>query len=194
MTGGNNLHENVHLERIRDDLETLVMDAETLESLLAAKDPEKKSREIEIKLVSRLRKHMNNPKFVALGERLERLRERHEQGLLHSLDFLKELLTLAKEIVEAEKDVDPVDEQKKARAALTELFAEARNVSTPIVVERIVTDIDEIVRMVRFPGWQDTKAGRREVEKALRKVIYVKYQVKDQDLYDKAYGYIRKYY
>ena len=93
------VHENVHLEMIRDDLETLVMDAETLESLLAAKDPEKKSREIEIKLISRLHKHMNNPKFVALGERLERLRERHEQGLLHSLDFLKELLTLAKEVV-----------------------------------------------------------------------------------------------
>jgi hypothetical protein len=26
-----------------------------------------------------------------LGERLEKLKERHEQGLLHSLDFLKEL-------------------------------------------------------------------------------------------------------
>jgi type I restriction enzyme R subunit len=25
-------------------------------------------------------------------------------------------------------------------------------------------------------------------------VIYVKYQVKDQDLFDKAFGYIRQYY
>lgn len=55
-----------------------------------------------------------------------------------------------------------------------------------MVVERIVTDIDAIVRLVRFPGWQNTKAGEREVQKALRKVIYVKYQVKDQDLFDKA--------
>ena len=31
-------------------------------------------------------------------------------------------------------------------------------------------------------------------QKALRKVIYVKYQVKDQDLFDKAFGYIRQYY
>lgn len=188
------VHENVHLETVRDDLDTLVMDAEVLEGLLDAKDPDKKSREIEIKLIARLRKHKDNPKFVALGERLEKLKERHEQGLLHSLDFLKELLTLAREVVQAEKQVDPVDEQAKAKAALTELFAEVKNGSTPVMVERIVKDIDEIVRMVRFPGWQDTKAGEREVQKALRKVIYVKYQVKDQDLFDKAYSYIKQYY
>ncbi|MBL3592990.1 MAG: HsdR family type I site-specific deoxyribonuclease [Synergistaceae bacterium] len=188
------VHENVHLETVRDDLDTLVMDAEVLEGLLDAKDPDKKSKEIEIKLIARLRKHKDNPKFVALGERLEKLKERHEQGLLHSLDFLKELLTLAKEVVQAEKQVDPVDEQAKAKAALTELFAEVKNGKTPMVVERIVTDIDEIVRLVRFPGWQNTKAGEREVQKALRKVIYVKYQVKDQDLFDKAFGYIRQYY
>jgi type I restriction enzyme R subunit len=31
------------------------------------------------------------------------------------------------------------------------------------MVERIVADIDEIVCLVRFPGWQSTKAGEREV-------------------------------
>ena len=188
------VHENVHLDTVRDDLDTLVMDAEVLEGLLDAKDPDKKSREIEIKLIARLRKHLGNPKFVALGERLEKLRERHEQGLLHSLDFLKELLTLAKEVVAAEQQVDRKDEQDKAKAALTELFAEVKGEATPVVVERLVGDIDDIVRMVRFPGWQETKAGEREVQKALRKVIYVKYQIKDQDLFDKAFGYIRQYY
>ncbi|MEW8290600.1 MAG: HsdR family type I site-specific deoxyribonuclease [Candidatus Thiodiazotropha endolucinida] len=188
------VHENVHLETVRDDLDTLVMDAEVLEGLLDAKDPEKKSKEIEIKIIARLRKHKDNPKFVALGERLEKLKERHEQGLLHSIDFLKDLLTLAKEVVQAEKRVDPVDEQAKAKAALTELFVEVKSGKTPVVVERIVADIDEIVRLVRFPGWQDTKAGEREVQKALRKVIYVKYKIKDQDLFDKAFGYIRQYY
>lgn len=188
------VHDNVHLETVRDDLDTLVMDAEVFEGLLDAKDPEKKSKEIEIKLVARLSRHKDNPKFVALGERLEKLKERHEQGLLHSLDFLKELLTLAKEVLEAEQQVDPVDEQAKAKAALTELFTEAKNGETPVVVERIVADIDGIVRIVRFPGWQDTKAGEREVQKALRKVVYVKYKIKDQDLFDKAFGYIRQYY
>ena len=44
---------------------------------------------------------------------------------MHSLQFLKELLTLAREVVEAEQRVDPGDEQARAKAALTELFAEA---------------------------------------------------------------------
>jgi len=57
-----------------------------------------------------------------------------------------------------------------------------------------VADIDEIVRLVSFPGWQNIKAGEREVQKALHKVIYVKYKIKDQDLFDKAFGYIGQYY
>jgi type I restriction enzyme, R subunit len=188
------VHENTSIEAVRDDLETLVMDPEVLEGLLDAKEPKKKAKEIEIKLVARLSRHKNNPTFVALGERLERLKDRHEQGQLHSLEFLKQLLTLAKEVVQAEQQVDPVDEQARAKAALTELFTEAKNSETSVMVERIVTDIDGIVRIVRFPGWQNTKAGEREVQKALRRVIYVKYKIKDQDLFDKAFGYIRQYY
>lgn len=188
------IHQNVQLDTVRDDLETLVMDAEVLEGLLASKEPDKKSREIELQLVARLRKHKGDPKFIALGERLEKLKERHEQGLLHSLEFLKALLTLAKDLVQAEKQVEPEDEQSRAKAALTELFAEVKNGNTPIMVERMVADIDEIVRLVRFPNWQNTKAGEREIQKALRKIIYVKYKVKDQELFDKAFGYIRQYY
>ena len=82
----------------------------------------------------------------------------------------------------------------KAKGALTELFVEVKSGKTPVVVERIVADVDEIVRLVRFPGWQDTKVGEREVQKALRKVIYVKYKIKHQDLLYKAFGYIRQYY
>ncbi|MBF0116633.1 MAG: type I restriction endonuclease subunit R [Magnetococcales bacterium] len=187
------VHENVHIDTVRDDLDTLVMDAEVLEELLAAKDP-KKAKELEIKLIARLRKHKDNPHFVALGERLEKLRERHAQGLIHSIDFLKELLELAREVVEAEKQVAPEEEQDKAKAALTDLFSEVKNGDTPKMVERIVADIDEIVRLVRFPGWQSTSAGEREVQKALRKTL-LKYKIhKEQELFDRAYGYIREYY
>jgi serine/threonine-protein kinase len=59
---------------------------------------------------------------------------------------------------------------------------------------RAQADIDEIVRVVRFPGWQQTTAGEREVRKALRRTL-LKYQLhRDQDLFDRAYGYIRQYY
>ena len=188
------VHENVQLETVRDDLDTLVMDPQILQGILDSQNPEVKSKEMQVKLVARLRVHKEDPRFIALGERLEKLREKHEQGLINSMEFLKELLALAKDVVETEKQVNPVDEQAKAKVALTELFASVKTDKTPVMIERIVTDIDDIVRKVRFPGWQSTKQGEREVQKALRHVLYVKYEMKDQDLFDKAYGYIEQYY
>ena len=129
-----------------------------------------------------------------MGERLERIKEQHEQGLMNSIAYLKALLELAKDTVEAEQKVETKDEIDKGKAALTELFAESRNENTPIIVERIVNDIDEIVRLVRFPDWQYTTAGERLVRKELRKILYVKYKIQDQELFDKAYGYIKTYY
>ena len=40
------------------------------------------------------------------------------------------------------------------------------------MVERVVNNIDEIVRCVRFDGWQNTHAGEREVKMALRKTLF----------------------
>ena len=85
-------------------------------------------------------------------------------------------------------------QNKSPKAALTELFLELKNDQTPAVVERIVTDIDSIVRMVRFPGWQTTTSGEREVQQSLRKAL-LKYKLhKDQVLFDRAYAYIKEYY
>jgi type I restriction enzyme R subunit len=188
------INQNVHVESVRDDLDALVLDAEVLDGILRDAEPGKKAKEVEIKLIARLRRHGTDPKFTALGDRLERIRERHEQGFLTSLEFLKEILELAREVVEAEKSVDPVEDQDRAKAALTELFSEAKNGRTHIIVERIVADIDDIVRKVRFPDWQHTTQGERLVQKELRKTL-LKYQLhRDQELFDKAYGYIRQYY
>jgi len=120
--------------------------------------------------------------------------ERHERGLLTSVEFLKELLNLARDVVTAERAQPPIAKEEEGKAALTELFHEAKNSETPIIVERVVNDIDEIVRYVRFDGWQNTHAGKREVKLALRKTLF-KYRLhQDQELFNRAYGYIRQYY
>lgn len=188
------VHQNTTVETIRDDLETLVINAEVLEELMSSKDPKKQATEIEIKLVARLRKHANSPKFIKLAERLDELKERHEQGLISSIEFLKMLLQLAKETVEAEKTVSTDEEQAKAKNALTELFNEVKNQKTPVIVERIVNDIDDIVKKVRFPGWQTTNEGERLVKQELRKIMYLKYKIRDGEVYEKAYNYIKMYY
>src|SRR5581483_1937991 len=85
------IHENVHVDAIRDDLETLVLDADLLEAVIGTTDPRTKAKEIDIKVSRRLRKHIGDPRFKELSERLELIRERHEQGLLLSVEFLKGL-------------------------------------------------------------------------------------------------------
>jgi len=188
------INENVHVEAVRDDIDTLVLDADVLDAILKDANPGKKAREVEIKLIARLRKHAGNPKFKQLGERLEKIREKHEQGLLNSLEFLKAILEIARDTVEAEKQTDPQEEKDQAIAALTELFNEVKTRNTHVIVERIVMDIDAIVKQVRFDGWQTTTQGEREVQQALRRAL-LKYKLHtDQELFDKAYGYIRQYY
>jgi type I restriction enzyme, R subunit len=127
-------------------------------------------------------------------ERVKKIKERHEQGLITSLEFLKQILELARDVVEGEKQTDPEEERDRAKEALTELFQEVKGKKTHIIVERIVADIDDIVKKVRFPDWQRTTQGERLVQKELRKVL-LKYQLhRDQELFDKAYAYIRQYY
>lgn len=187
------IHQNVHVDAVRDDLDTLVLDADLLEAVLSNPDP-KKSKEIVIKLNRRLRKHAGNAKFKQLSERLDALKDRFESGQINSVEFLKQLLEIAKETLQAEKEVPPEEDEDRGKAALTELFNEAKTAETPIMVERVVADIDEIVRLVRFPGWQGTQAGEREVKKALRKALF-KYKLHaDEELFEKAYNYIRQYY
>jgi len=187
------IHQNVHVDAVRDDLDTLVLHADLLEAVLSNPDP-KKAKEIEIKLKRRLRGHGGNPKFKKLSERLDALKDRFESGQINSVEFLKQLLEIAKETLQAEKEVPPEEDEDRGKAALTELFNEVKTAETPIMVERVVADIDEIVRLVRFPGWQGTQAGEREVKKALRKALF-KYKLHaDEELFEKAYSYIRQYY
>lgn len=189
------VHQNMTVDDANEDMDILSMDADLIDDFLEKqKDLKAATKKVEINLVAKILAHANDPKFINLGEKLEALREKHEQGLVTSIEFLKLLLELAKEAVQAEREVVPENEVDKGIAALTELFNGVKNRETPVIVERIVADIDSIVKIVRFPGWQDTTAGRQEVKKALRSVVWIKYKIKDKEVFDKAYEYIEQYY
>ena len=189
------VHQNVTVGETDEDMDILAMDADLIDDFLEKqKDLKKATKKVEISLVAKILNHAQDPKFIRLGEKLEALREKHEQGLVTSIEFLKLLLELAKEAARAEKDVVPEQEIDKGIAALTELFNGVRHKNTPVIVERIVADIDSIVKIVRFDGWQSTTAGKQEVKKALRSVVWIKYKIKDKDVFDKAYSYIEQYY
>jgi type I restriction enzyme R subunit len=189
------VHKNITVNAVREDMDVLQLGADLIDDFFEHnKDSKKKAKKIEIDLVARIRIHGGDKRFIELGKRLEELRERHAQGLIASVEFLKLLLELAKEAARAEKETVPEEEVDKGKAALTELFDSVKNANTPIIVERIVADIDAIVKIVRFDGWQDTSEGKRIVKQSLRNVVWVKYKLKDQEVFDKAYGYIEMYY
>lgn len=164
-----------------------------IDDLMNKKDPRQAQKLLKI-LVGRLAQHNGIVVFKKLSERLEAVRDKAEKGLINSIQFIKELCQIAKETLQAEKETESKNEQKNAKAALTELFQELKTETTPIIVERIVNDIDEIVRIVRFDGWQNSTIGEKEVRKELRKILWVKYPIKDEELFNKAYSYIREYY
>lgn len=187
------IHEHIHVQGVEDRLEEIVLDAEVIEDLMKTSD-KKKTKLIEIELTKRFLRHKGDPRFIALGQRLEELRDKAERGLINSIEFLKDLIELAKETVQAENEVETEKQRDGAKTALTELFLELKTDQTPAIVERIVNDIDGIVKVVRFPGWQSTAAGEREIKQALRKTLYKYALHKDNILFDKAYEYIRQYY
>lgn len=185
------IHEHTEIDRIRDDIDELVMDAESVFEL-TEEERKKKAKKLNLSLMAKVRSK-SDPRFEELGKRLERLKEQYEAGVLSSLDWLKDLLDTARDMVrlenETHEEVVPDDKQ-----ALTEIFLEVKSDTTPQIIANVVEDIDSIVRATRFDGWQSTHSGQKEIQKVLRQTLF-KYKLhKEQELFEKAYGYIREHY
>ena len=77
-----------------------MLDADLLEAVLGTPGPDKKAKEIEIKVAAAAAQAPAATRSSRrCRERLEALKERHEHGLLNSVEFLKQLLELAKDVV-----------------------------------------------------------------------------------------------
>jgi type I restriction enzyme R subunit len=192
------IHNSIDSIDIGKSLEELVIDADVIDSVLSdASKVQKKIVEIEKLLKLRLDEHTGEPKYKAFAEKLDELRSKMQESLITSLEFLKELLRLAKDLLEEEKKIEtPDDKRAQAKAALTELFESIKTPEMPIIVEQVVNDIDnEVVKIVRqFNDAFKSVTARREVKQKLRSILWLKYKIKDNDVFEKAYQYIEMYY
>lgn len=192
------IHNNIDTIDIGTPLEDLVVDADIIDSVLEdEKKIQKKIVEVEKMLRLRLGEHTGDPKFKQFAEKLDELREKMAQNMISSIDFLEQLLAMAKDLLEEEKKVDqPQDKRAQARAALTDLFQSIKTDETPVVVENVVNDIDnEVVNIVRqFNDAFKSITAQREIKKKLRSILWIKYSIKDNDVFEKAYQYIEMYY
>lgn len=205
-----------HITEVRvtgSGLDEAIVDAETIEAIrqLALPDvPMPGSGEsltvaealdtIEGRIRRRLHDSGGHAAYLALSERLERLRSRQLTQAAASVQFLQEILELAQQVVTVERAddegrLDEIDLLPDPNVgALTQILREYAPADTPVIIEHVVTDVDTIVRQVRFTGWNQTQSGDRMVRRELR-LILKKYGLPTTgELFDRAYGYVRENY
>jgi type I restriction enzyme R subunit len=154
---------------------------------------------LEKRLQAKLRGSRPHPVWVSLSEQLEALRKGRIDSAIASVEFLKRLLELARELVGAEKaseegSLDDIKVVDPHRGALTQILKEYAPQGTPAVIEVVVEEIDAIVRPVRGTGWQSSHPGDREVRRQLREVLRRHALPPIGELFDRAYAYIREHY
>ncbi|MGI8751819.1 MAG: type I restriction endonuclease subunit R [Acidimicrobiales bacterium] len=207
------IHE--HLSDVTVDasgLETVAVDAEVFEALRQMElwppdEPEPTEPptvedvidRLETRLAAKLAGNPDHPVWRSLSERLEALRRSKIDSAAASVEFLKQLLDVARELVVAEKAdeegrLDEIAVVDPDRGALTQILEEYAPPDTPVIIENVVEQIDGIVRPVRGTGWQTSQPGDREVRRQLRLVLKNNALPPQGIIFDRAYAYIAEHY
>lgn len=207
------IHENISEVSVdRGGLESVAVDAEVFEALrqmnlFPPDDPEPAEPPtvedildtIEARLATKTSGRAVHPVWRALSEQLDALRRAKIDSAAASVEFLKRLLELAKEAVEADNaegdgrldDIKVVDPD---RGALTQILEEYAPPDTPVVIETVVERIDQLVRPVKGTGWQSSQPGDRTLRQALRKILKDSGLPPQGPIFDRAYAYIAEHY
>lgn len=192
--------------------DVVVADADTIrvleeEGLIddAVEVENKTAGDIIDSIAARLKKRLegangSHPIYRSLAERLEHLRERTLAAAEQSIEWLREAFGLAKDLTVAEQAEDTqgtagLDLLPDPNVgALTQIFNEYAPDNTPEMIGRVVSEVDQIVKEVRYEGWAATQKGDRLVRQELRNTLR-KFQLhKVVGLFEAAYDYIKVHY
>jgi type I restriction enzyme R subunit len=195
-----------------DKLESVAMDADVLEALRdngLFPEPPKKGQpapsalevlqRLEGRIQARIAGTDGMKVWKSLSERLELLRLSRISTAAESVEFLRYLLELARDLLEAERADDDgrIDEIKVVdprKGALTQIFEEFKPEGVPLVIETVVEQVDALVQPVRGTGWQTSHPGDRSVRQELRLILKNSGLPPAGELFDRAYAYIRENY
>ncbi len=160
----------------------------------------------------KLSQHGDDPKYKSLAERLDRLRQMQITEAADSIEFLKSILAVAKDLVAADREAaeegaaaepEAAEEAASQRngllpeeriGALTQIFEEYKPDATPEIVVNVVTEIDAVVLQARFIRWQTTREGQRTVKVEIRKALKKFGLPATGDLFEHAYDYVAENY
>jgi type I restriction enzyme R subunit len=195
-----------------DKLEKVAMDAQVLEALrenglfpkmAKPKEPAPTALEVITRLEARIQARFaadpTQKVWITLAERLELLRLSRISSAEESVEFLRHILELAKDLLEAERadnegrisDIKVVDPRT---GALTQIFDEFKPEGVPVVIASVVENVDALVQPVRGTGWQTSHPGDRMVRQELRLILRNSGLPPAGELFDHAYAYIRENY
>jgi len=152
------------------------------------------------RIKKRLAGSRSHPAYTSLADRLERLRDAQLTRAADSVDFLKRLFELARdlratEIAEDTGGTAALDLLPNPHlGALTQIFEEFAPPDAPVIIADIVWDIDHIVGEVSYPGWSETQRGDRLVRIEIRKVLGKYGLPPTGDLFDRAHAYVAEHY
>jgi type I restriction enzyme, R subunit len=195
------------------DVEGVIVDAETLDVIrrlrldgTVAIDEHKPLTidealsTIDARLRLRLASSHRHPIYVSLAERLSRLRAEHLERAQVSVQFLRDLLDIARQLLKTEHIEDSAGLTSVSLlpdpnvGALTQILNEYGPRRAPEVVGEVVADIDGIVRRVRFSGWATSQPGDRAVRLEIRRALRRHELPTTGDLFDRTYSYVRENY
>ena len=165
------VHRNIDVGEIHDDEEIMTLGGNF--------DGESKSesQKIEADFTVRINAHRNDSMYQHLGEKVERLKEQLALRQITSTEYLRGM----REIMCEAENID------RLRENLAELF---RGMNVP--PEQIISDIYDSVSPAMTPNWKNTTEGTRNVKAALRTVMWLKYGIKDEEIFGRAYSYIEQ--
>ena len=167
------IHRNIEAGQVNSDGGIRTLDRKSDD------EPKPGTEKIEADLTAIISRHKDSAIYQQLGEKAERLKRQLELGLITSAEYSRKLVELLRE---AEK-IEHLTEN------LTELFC-GMNISS----EQLIHDIDERVKPAMIDDWQNTTEGARNVKAALRGLIWLKYGIRDEKTFGRAYKYIEQYY
>ena len=138
--------------------------------------------------------------YQSLAERLEKLRQKTITSAEDSLEFLRQALQIARDVVAADKlaeagalaDSEGLFDPKLR--ALSQIIDENKPENLHVVVSDVAARIDAIVGETAYTGWTASSPGDRAVKRELRGVLKQFGLPVTGELFDRAYLYVRENY
>ncbi len=189
------IEDHTYPLRITASAEEMILDEKMIKKALVDTSYEYVARLIGNHVHKKINDHEENPFYMRLGSRLQKLQDDYEAGIINNEMFLKRLLELSKELAEEERKQTEMEPLERTNLALTKLF-NAVKADYPDIdedVETIVQKIDDKIIEYAVPEWDTRDQVKKRILKEIKTLIHYQYGFKEE-VAQKAYEYVLQYY